>query len=391
VDDRRLPLLRPVIALPFQWQRDACHSPYLPTPLLSVADEVLRALADSAAPCLAHQDWGLRAAFHPPDQPTDLRGLTSLTCGSAWAALAGGLVVADRGGWPDPKVWATGGWARGEGIREVDHLTEKVGAAREFGADVVFVPGSQLPLPRTPATAGVEILPLDCDQPHPIRALERYLERLGLPPEPVAPFDRRRDYYLRADGGDLRDTYYRSHLLPDLIRHYRTVVERHFPGAEACALVSVVSDGAPELIPIEAGAFRPTRIVLLHTSDSRMLQMTRRVEEDLKACPETASIPREVEPFRDEDEMIARLPSWFDAHERLRGKRLIDLTLGTKPMTLALLGLAREGDTVVYWRHRQDRRRVIPGSQLLSRVMWGEPWCDVGSALSAPDRPEPRP
>lgn len=394
LQDSALPALRPALVLPLRWRRDQPTSPFLPPSLRDVADQVLGVLRDDGKNhgLNLNTTWGLHPASWNDNHPLDLSRLDGITSRSAWASLAGGLILAastDGDARPDPSVWATGCWDLDRGIQPVDLLPAKLALAREWDARTLFVPASQVEQARaelgdTPMTVEA----LREGTPSAWEALADYRNRLDAPPGPTDSFDRRRRYYLRQPGEKV-EGFYRTHLLPDLIRFYRAQVEARWPDRRVSHLVTLISDGAPELVPIAVGAFRPHHVWLLHTSDPRMTGIKDRVIALLDALRD-ASIPPDVHlhplDFTGEEQLRTTLPDRLQTLDPIPGRRLLDVTLGTKLMSLVLDTLARpEHDLTLYWSHQRLGSRAHPGSQRLLYRDSISPWTPLGpSLLDAP-------
>jgi len=386
------PALRPALVVPFRWEKGNPSSPLLPPSLRAEAGRVIEALRGRRELALDGVTWGLQPGPWKSPVPLDLSRLDGITCRSAWAALAGGLILATlrRGeARPNPDVWASGSWEPSRGIQRVDHLPAKLRLAREFGARCVFVPQSQRDEGRAiveqDACEPVEIGTLIEGEPSAWDALAEYRHRLDAPPSIHDPFERRVNYYLRqaerhpdADS-NIADHYYQNHLLPELVQTYRQQIESRWPGQPFVHLITIVSNGAPELIPIAVGAFQPRHLWLIHTTDRPMRDRQEQVREWVHQQAEDCAVHPLA--FENEEEVRSDLPARLNKVDWQDGPRVLDLTLGTKLMSLVLDAQARPCDRIVYWAHRQERRRVVPGSQRLLHRDEKRTWSPVDPEL----------
>jgi hypothetical protein len=346
--------------------------------LRRVADDVLAALRPRQEAGIGDDAWGL----HPGTwgcgngQEIDLSGL-SLECDSAWVPLAGGLIAAalrDGCRLRDAQVWATGCWDPENGIRSVGGIEVKLRTAAAFGARVVFVPEANQDEARTIASGlqpALDVRALRMGTCDPWKALEAYRLRLELPPSADDPFPDRRDFYLRQPNDDERTRqFYEASLLPDLIESASRQVRRRWDDWRPDHLVTVVSAGSLELVPLEVGALRPRHVWLVHTADFReKLGPVRDRLRRLFAGMDQPVVVHDEPGFRDVAELLQGLPARLATCLGDSGSRVLDVTLGTAAMTLRLAGLGRPAqDHVIYWHHTMRERRVIPGSQRLVKI-----------------------
>ena len=360
------PLLRPAFVVPFKWNAHQDHSPLLPKSLVDLA----RTVVESIAPGQAHpgRTWGLGFA-------QDIGGLDAgdlpVECASGWAPLAAGLLVAVAGGKPDPRVWASGCWDWRDGIRRVDHLPAKIQLAVEWGAQWFFVPESQVEEAQGAAgTTGLNIGKLASGTRDPRAALEDYLWSLEVAPcltEDPDSFRRCKDYFLRfrnRSTGKL-DQYYRDHLLPRIVRNLRTQVERDWPGWNPSHLVTIVS-GSPDVVRMCAVTLRVGHCLLLHTLDGGQRKLAERLSEELRS----QGIACTLGPFSVSEHIEQAMRSWVGGFVAgvEPSQVAVDVTPGTKQMSIALARLAVPGSWIVYVRHRlAGDGRPEPGSEQLLR------------------------
>lgn len=257
--DPGYPLLRPAFVLPLQWREGSGHDPGLPAKLRGLADRVLQHLRFEGT------TWSLHRL--DPFRSLDLNLFDSvLHHESGWAPLAGGLLIATRGGKPRPDVWATGRWDGDGGVAEVEGLPAKLDLARRWGAKEVFVPEGQA----CGGGEGLAIGKLYTGLRAPEDALRDYLAALDAPPALDAPREQRSSYYLRQPTRHpVALAYYESHLLPQIIKILRQQSAKDWRGWAPTHLVTVVSE-SPELIPLAARSLGVSRCLLLHTDDGKM-------------------------------------------------------------------------------------------------------------------------
>jgi hypothetical protein len=331
-----------------------------------VADAAIDACREDES--VACSRWGLRLGPEVGEQSfTDL----FVECASGWASLAAGLLVASGGGRPNPKVWASGSWDWRDGIRRVDHLTEKIQLAAELGAERFFVPDSQIQEAEQVAQGiGLHIGRLVSAKRDPRAALDDYLWSLEAPPRLSSDpdnFDRCKAYYLRPRIESRRelDEYYQSQLLPRIVRNLRGQVQTEWPAWNPTRLVTIVS-GSPDLVRMSALALGVRHCLLLHTTDADQS----RLAHGLKLELERHGVRCLLGPFRVdehiEQEMNRQLAPFL--HGANPSEVVIDLTPGTKQMTVTLARLAIPGNWLVYLSHRfAVDRRAEPGSERFVR------------------------
>jgi hypothetical protein len=351
-------LLRPAFLLPLRWAADAGHSPRLPCGLRDLAERAVATLQPG-------RRFGLRLDDELERDGVDLSA-AGLDCGSAWAAVVGGLVLLGEGGEPDRGVWATGAPTADGGVGPVGGLAEKLALARARGARLVFVPEAQVEeacalaggLGVAPLRAGADVR----------RGLAPYLAELDAPPprdESDAGRARRADYYLRqASRAPARaDAYYRSDLLPSIAARCREQAAALPWPAPPPLLVTIASD-SPELTLIAVTALCPRRVLVLHTDDDR----GRGLRDAALGLLVRAAGVVEAAAFADRDEPGAGLAGAVRsfAAGAAPAELAFDLTPGHKLMSLALaLAVAPPGSWLLYLRHERAGRFVCPFSERL--------------------------
>ncbi len=373
--DQHLPreLLRPALVLPLRWVPGQSHSPGLPAGLARLAVDVVDLLATRGH--LKSGDWGLMLGEGL--ETLDLSDLP-LACRSGWASLAAGLLVATRGGSPDPQVWATASWDDGEGIRPVEFLAEKLELAVEYGVQAFFVPQVQ----REKVVhlgAGMKVEGLRMAERDPVRALADLTVRLESPPPPPegpddrAAFDRCSRYYQHQPRSEPRTTeYYGTHLLPTITHRCRARLLARYPDCQPTQMVTIVS-GSPELVLLAARSLDVRRCLLLYTPNKNASQdQTGRMEmvRALLAADGRACVPAA---FANDDTLEREIPAAI--HRFVQSQPpdtlVLDLTPGTKWMTLIADRSMPAGSWRLYVKNdtlSTPDNRPEPGSEEL--VCW---------------------
>jgi hypothetical protein len=377
-----LPLLRSAFLLPVRWLPGPDHSPQLPRELIELATRIV-----AQVPPGDGRSWSL----HPADG-LDLSGSPLnegllLGCGSAWAALTGGLVAVSGGLETDARVWASGAWNR-NGLASVEGLEEKLALATDWGTTDFFVPAWQMDDAQkwvdreAPGRLGIGRLssPPDPGARDGVQvALGQLLARLtrqpevprpGQPDEPEA-FEKCRSYFLYqpAFSGPER-AFYRSHLFEGIVRRLRGKVQAAWPAVKISHLVTVVSP-SHELALLAARALNVQHCLLLYQRETTKRRHRKTTEELARDCKQTleAREPRidcPVAPFGPGARMwtdIAQAVSEF-SREVAREQLVLDLKPGTKRMTYSLSRVARPGN----WLFNLEAdfladRRTDPGTE----------------------------
>jgi hypothetical protein len=365
--EKEFPLLENAFVLPVQWCEGPAADRFLPERLRDLAARVVRHLHPKRA-------WSLHR-FSPFDE-IDLSPLDGmLQHESGWVSLAGGLHIADRGGKPRPKVWATGCWDGDGGIVEPGGIEVKLALARKRGVEEFFVPEELAPrLPQERPRIGR----LRTGLLSPADALQDYLAALDAPPGPNAERDLRIEYYLRQrEGHPKTREYYRENLLPEVVRERRRQMEKEEPGWSPTHLVTVVS-GSPELIHLAVRVLQAEQCLLLYIESENGDEINNRMRntaldlaaelngaKDLKIKAECKAFP---ENERMAEVMWQHITSF--AGGTPDGRLVFDVTPGSKLMTLALEYLARTfrpESSLLYVSKKMDGNRLVPLSERLSR------------------------
>ncbi len=366
-------LLRPSLVLPLRWVSRQPHSPRLPAELARLAVEVLDLLTTRGQ--LESGDWGLMLGEGL--EALDLSDLP-LECRSGWASLAAGLLVAARGGSPDPRIWATGSWDAGEGVRPVESLSEKLDLAVQYGVQFFFVPQVQreeaLQLGGRMKIGGLRMAERD-----PVRALADLTVRLESPPPlPDGPddqdaFDRCSGYYKWQPRSEPRTTeYYWTHLLPTITHRCRARLLGHYPDCQPTQMVTIVS-GSSELVLLVARSLDVRRCLLLYTPDKNASQdQTGRMEmvRDLLEADGRVCVPAA---FANDETLEREIPAAIHRFVPAQPPEtlVLDLTPGAKWMTLIADRSMPAGSWRLYVKNdtlSTPDNRPEPGSEQL--VCW---------------------
>ncbi|GIX01876.1 MAG: hypothetical protein KatS3mg112_0813 [Thermogutta sp.] len=371
------PALRDSIVLPLRWKKGPSEKPpTLPEGLQQVANEVLSELkASQSIPESEH--WELHPAS---DDLFNAAGLLFLKgdYSSAWAPLAGALMVAAGEGKPDHKVWATGAWDRQAGVIRVEGIREKLAVAKEFHASQFFVPASCSDEACQCVRENnwpIEIKIFEKSTPRPRDALRRYVSQLHVRASKSDPPEERAKTYLRIDDDNERRKYYLDCILDDLAAQLRNQFMEEPNKLNCRYFITIVSD-SPELIYLMHFVFRPkTSLILytLHNENYRKLAIE--VEEWLKS-PEIqkqlGSPQPRVEAFPDGGlgdlvsrfrRLMAELLQGDDPHSLV-----IDVTPGKKTMSIAWALAAPRGARLAYVdsKFNSDVRKPVPFEEKLT-------------------------
>jgi hypothetical protein len=361
---REVPVLRPAFVLPLAWEAGADDDPHLPGPLRELAATVRRQLPDEGGPA-----WGLRLARPARERPIDLSGLDDdlLGAGSAWAALAGGLLLARDGLAPSDRVWASAAWDETYGVGRVDQLSAKLDLAAEWGAEQVFVPAQNQPEASAWRDShgdrpAVRLLIPVNGNPVPARVLEPYLAELGVEPGPEASFEACVRYHARVSRGRANDFAWRR-LQGAVVDRCRALLPAD---CRPTHLVTVVGT-EPSVVALAPATLRARRVLLLYKAPpepaiSRALKEVRGsltgqgLECAAQELPGSTVAEHEHQARQVVADFLREVPADQSA---------FDLTPAFKPLSLALQAAAPAGAWLLYCQHRQQGadNRVIPGSQ----------------------------
>ncbi len=337
-DLEHLGLLRPAFVLPLRWQSGRTHHPHLPATLCKVADRVLEALRKDQDDELKTEQWGLAPA---PEELLVEHDLSELgwSFESAWASLAGGVLLARWQGKPDATVWASGEWKEDAGMIEVNGLPAKVAVAAEFGARVFFVPEEQKEEARVACEeqgglGELEIAPLAAGKPKLRDALQDYLARIEVPPARDAPREIRQEYFLRIPTDELAREYYKKNILPEV--REGDVAIRDLRSLEASHLVTIQSKGF-FLVDLAYGVVQPSRCLLLYNSE--MAEEAKENANQLTNCILREFFQQDHEALVEEFSQLIQDFLGDTPPEKL----VVDMTSGQRIMNLSLYDAVPRG------------------------------------------------
>lgn len=360
-----LGLLRPAYALPLRWADGREHDRRLPAGLRELAGTVhgeLRRLGEVSEP------WGLLPGSDAILSGVDLSTLDG-RWDSGWAPLAMGLLLAAWEGKADAKVWASGSWQPGSGIRPVDGLEPKAELAHGHGAGAFFVPESQAEAIRGWAqrrNLTITIRVLRQNRPDVREALGDYLEQLELPIGPGAHLKgKRAEHFRRIQDIRTAERFYQKYVLPDVAEELRRRVPRELLSGDK-KLITVVSKGF-DLVSLAVQVIRPTACLLLHDRElaNKASEAQARIQQERPNCQAITSLLEQST----RQELLAAFRSKIGAFvPEVRPENLVfDLTAGKKIMSLALYDAAPVGSYVICMESEFDsqRRRQIPYTERL--------------------------
>jgi hypothetical protein len=316
-------------------------------------------VADSIRSALKIRNWRLTLA-----EGVDLSGL-DVDAPSAFALLAAGLILAPENLPLDPGITASAGFDPDRGTRDVDSLDAKLATARAIGCRLFYVsPGNEAEATLL-AEDGLEVAAL---RPRTLlrEALRPMLAVLRAPPAGEAPLGERIEYHGRLWKARRNDaaTYYREHLLDELLEAIRTVpgVKEHRGGT----LITVLSK-SPEVALFAISALRPTTCVVLCTPESHpdRSRSAHWVYERMKT--ECAEITDPVTIKGDVVESVRA--AVLELADRLgQAPLVVDFTPGPKHLSLAALEALRvRGAGAVYLGQEWQDDGPLPGTE---RLIW---------------------
>jgi hypothetical protein len=372
VQPQPLELLRPAFLLPLCWRPEEPDDPHLPVSLAELAGLVRQQLrVDGENP-----GWGLSLARPAVEEGRDLSGLGDnlFGAGSAWASLAGGLLLGRDGLTPSDRVWASAAWDETYGVGRVDGLEAKLDLAEEWGVEQLFAPAQNQPeasawRERKGERPAVGLLLPASGEPSVSRVLEPYLEVLGVEPGPAASTEVCQRYHARVSIGKAEAFYWARLMRRDIERCRREVP----PECRCTHLVTVVSE-TPSVVAMAPAVQGVGRCLLLHLGKlqgsikSTLAQVKVWLEDETiqgrkvecsVACLEGESF---LEQRRSAREKVQAFAQGAPASELA-----FDLTPGYKTLTLALEAAAPQGAWLLYCRHKQKDKRPVPGTQVYDR------------------------
>lgn len=364
-------LLGDAFLLPLRWQAGTEHSPHLPPGLRRLGDQVLDQF--SGASGVNGNQWGLWLHDKAGLGDVDLSGLddSAASWDSAWASLAGGLVLAAEGILPDPEVWASVAWDEAVGIGKVDSISAKVDLAARYGARHLFVSAENLTdaLRRKQSEShSLEVqalLPVS-SKPNPADCLLNYLGKLGQPPVKTDPPEKRRAFYQRANR-QRADEYHWTHFLDEIVDKLSRDLHDNRPAFKPSHIVTAISQQRSVIVQgvLASGA---KHALLLYEDDPGSKQIARWLQAVQSHLQEKGvSCTRGPIRLVDRETDLAAIRSHVEKFLACvpPGTTVFDLTPGYKFISLGLEELAREGTWLLYCRHRQllPDLRPDPGSE----------------------------
>ncbi|NMC21530.1 MAG: hypothetical protein GYA33_14060 [Thermogutta sp.] len=366
----RYAALRPALVLPLRWKKGGPPGDTgLPTELQNVANNVVEVLLVSGD--ISPEDrWRLYPAedglFDNPAAQF-LEGDYS----SAWVPLAAGLLLAAGEGEPRHEIWATGAWASHAGIGPVEGIEAKLEPAAQFQASHFFVPKRQTAEAEHAVQSSaikLQIESLEEAKPKPRQAMRKYLSLLEVRAGRDDPPEKRSASYLRIHDREEGRRYYLDCLVDDIADNLRKQTQ---PELLTCRRLVTIASDSPETAYLTHLIFRPGSSVILYTSgnDRKYESLAREAqglvrEKGFDAALEEIRVDDLlglIRQFRDLLRKIAPQPEDGDG-------LVIDVTPGTKPMSLAWAYVAPEDARIVYLQHDLDPklRKPIPFTEKLS-------------------------
>ena len=359
---QEFPGLNDAIVLPVQWRNDREEEDgQLPRGLRTLANEVRKQFANA-------QQTGRNWTLHPIQGLELERVPHKLLEGcyeSAWAPLAGGLLLAMRDGLPERTVWATGAWNPCHGIESVEGMEKKLCVAARFGAKVFFLPDvNKNQVQKLAADHGIEldVFPSQTGPEGPRKTLQGFLDRFEHLADQSDSAEKRAESYLRIRDARQARQYYGSHILPELADKYRAGLAGQLRASPCQTLVTVVSK-SPELVYLAHAVLMPhTSLVLYDESDGDIREVIPEVQEwlgrDMNRRAELLRFPY-VENIAELTRTFRTLLSEHFVAGDSKGM-IIDVTPGKKAISLALIAAAPPDARFLYWHHTQKNGRSIP-------------------------------
>lgn len=264
---------------------------------------------------------------------------------------------------PNPAVFGSGVWSEGE-LQEVTGYREKAACIAEWGGRYFFLPENNLDENEKidiEKEYKIKIVPVSRQYRTLLDTVRTYRSSLeGEPPE-NAGADEIQSYYMRIPREIDNRHFYRKRIKPILVAGLRD------QNVEYDRLVSWVSYGS-ELIEVGAEVFRPKRITLFYTDTFRQ-----NMEETLKELNDFANggsdngnttgkiEKKKIDGPLSRKELSKKVQEVFAGFESTEHV-LIDLTLGSVPMTMAFYENAPPNATFLCWLKENDGRtnRVRP-------------------------------
>lgn len=349
--------LRAGFVFPVRWVESDAHHPHLPWGLREIADRVRKQVisdyrAQSRAQEAAEQLRRLERFHLFPEPPhlLDDVDLSQVSWGfeSAWATLVAGLFLAL---WQAPSragILATG--ADGQGVvAPVEGLPEKLHAAYEFGAHVLFVPDSQLQefqeIREACGFEAPEIRRFNSGWGSIRQLLKDYLDELEIPPGREADEAKRAAFYTRVIDTDRARQYYREYILPDVAKRLRKEIEQYH--CQPTHVVLTISQ-SPELTELVLAGICPKEVLVFH--DGRGENILRQIAATMKSLGLTMNFRQAT--LRNEniwsrycEAYGAAIRDFLDGVEEDR--IVVEVTAGKKIMSLACYEVTPPGAWVL--------------------------------------------
>lgn len=354
------------MVFPLRWEQRETHDERLP-PTLTLLADLVRAQASRASENVGN--LRLAPATSLLLSKLDLSSL-SLRCESAWASLAGGLVIACRHGRPNPRVWVSAQWRDGRGLEAVAGLADKISLIQEMGGAALFVPRQQAldaanSVPFDPLSPEIESLNEIPGPERPMDAIRAYLDKHWLTPTSLSTREERVGYFLRYFAhADAARPWYIEHCLAETVEDLRKALANK-PNLQQVTHLVIDLSPSFELIAMAIAVLRPLRCALI-------------VDPNMRGQVETVKqlIARFVPPgectvrhFQTEGQSVGEL-----LHEYRRilqvftqgvsdpRQLLIDISPGYKHCNITMLRAAPAGCQVMYYAGDFDKatRRTIP-------------------------------
>jgi hypothetical protein len=363
--DRPIGLLKPAFLLPLCWRRGEPDDSHLPAPLCQLAGVVRGHLdgGDGTA-------WGLHLARPEREEARDLSGLGEGLFGeaSAWASLAGGLLLGRDGVSPHDRVWASAAWDDTYGIGRVDGLAAKLDLAAEWRVERLFVPAQNQPEASAwretrGASSFVELLSPVNGAPAAECVLEPYLEVLGVEPGSEASWEVCQRYHARVGRQQAEDYYWHRLLAGDVER-----CRQALPPDCRCTHLATWISSTPSVAAMAPMVLGVKQCLLLHLGEPRGAIATALTEvstwlagHGVRCTPARLDGESFVALRQQTCAAVLRFAAGVPGSELA-----FDLTPGFKTLTLALAAVAPPGSWLVYCRHQQQGpdHRVVPGTQV---------------------------
>ncbi len=360
-------LLRPAAVLPVRWVAGEQERTGVPEPLVELARQVLRELDLEGTYSL---DWSVASGM---DIGLDASSLT-LTPGSAFVPLAAGLVLfTDRfGGRPNSRIWSTGAW---DGrLRAVCGLPQKVATMIQFAAEQIYVPFQNYEEAREQAErsgAGSNIIRQLPHASNLRQTISELLAQYRVAPARNAPIKDKAEHYLYlcCYHRPTAKSYKHKEVLADIIEQCRQRLQGELKElAESSPILIVSASHSPDAAVIAAGVFRPSRLVVLHTEEpeqdkalkatERLLRQFNMQYHPCRYAVQPAPEAGEYGPSGADDLVAAAIEKAKAVFRRYRATAdrpvIVDLTPGTKLMTIGLMRAAPPPCRLVYLTHWVD-------------------------------------